>query len=84
VGDRVAVEDVLVVPPVRLTTTPGFDAVVFSYTTDIPLLDRWGQPLLLGPGSVTVAHTDDEHVEIAELDRAVDHYVRIVRALVGC
>ena len=52
------VEDVLVVPPVRLKTVPGFDAAVFAFTTDIPLLDRWGAPLLLGPGSVTVAHTD--------------------------
>ena len=57
-GTLVAVEDVLVVPPVRLTTVPGFDTAVFSFTTDIPFLDRWGAPLLLGPGSVTVAHTD--------------------------
>jgi acetylornithine deacetylase len=80
-GALVAVEDVLVVPPVRLTTVPGLDAGVFSYTTDIPLLDRWGAPLLLGPGSVTVAHTDDEHVEIAELHAAVERYVAVVTAL---
>ena len=52
-------------PPVRLTTVPGIDSAVFSFTTDIPLLDRWGTPLLLGPGSVTLAHTDDEYVPIA-------------------
>ena len=80
-GPLVAVEDVLVVPPVRLTTRPGFDTEAFSFTTDIPFLDRWGAPLLLGPGSVTVAHTDDEHVEIAELHRAVELYERLTREL---
>jgi len=83
VGPGVTVEDVLVVPPVRLKTLPGFDTEVFSFTTDIPFLDRWGQPLLLGPGSVTVAHTDDEHVSIAELHRAADLYANLVRTLMS-
>ena len=82
-GHLVTVEDVLVVPPVRLTTRPGFAKEAFSFTTDIPFLDRWGAPLLLGPGSVTVAHTDDEYVEIAELSRAVDLYERLVTELLG-
>ncbi len=47
-------------PPVRLTTVPGFDSAVFPYTTDIPFLPRWGEPLLFGPGSIHVAHTADE------------------------
>jgi acetylornithine deacetylase len=80
-GALVSVDDVLVVPPVRLMTIDGFDTEAFSFTTDIPFLDRWGAPLLLGPGSVTVAHTDDEHVEIAELHRAVDLYERLATAL---
>jgi len=75
------VEYVTVVPPVRLMTLPGFDTETFSFTTDIPWLDRWGQPLLIGPGSITVAHTEDEWVEIAELDRAVDLYVDVARRL---
>jgi acetylornithine deacetylase len=48
-GTLVEIEDVLVVPPVKLTTLPGFDTAVFSYTTDIPFLDRWGSPLLIDP-----------------------------------
>ena len=80
-GQWVAVEDVLVVPPVRMQTMDGFDSAVFSFTTDIPFLDRWGAPLLLGPGSVMVAHTADEHVAIAELHRAVDLYERLARML---
>jgi acetylornithine deacetylase len=82
-GSKVSVEDVLVVPPIHLRTVPGFDTEVFSFTTDIPLLDRWGTPLLIGPGSVTVAHTSDEHVEIAELHRAVDLYVNLARGLMS-
>jgi acetylornithine deacetylase len=78
---RVTLEHVLEVPPVRLTTLPGFDAAVFPYTTDIPFLARWGDPLLFGPGSIHAAHTADESVAIAELTEAADHYVRLARHL---
>ena len=77
----VEIEHVLEVPPVRLTTVPGFDTAVFPYTTDIPFLDRWGQPLLFGPGSIHTAHTADEFVPLAELSAAVDHYVAIATRL---
>jgi acetylornithine deacetylase len=80
---RVAIETVLEVPPVRLRTVPGFETAAFAFTTDIPLLDRWGQPLLFGPGSILVAHTDGEHVEIGELEAAAAAYERIARALLG-
>jgi acetylornithine deacetylase len=80
---RVAIEHVLEVPPVRLRTVPGFDAAVFPYTTDIPFLARWGEPLLFGPGSINLAHTADEFISVAELRAAVDHYVTIARALLN-
>ena len=54
---------------------PGFETAVFPYTTDIPFLPAWGEPLLFGPGSIHVAHTADEFVSIAELHAAVDSYV---------
>jgi acetylornithine deacetylase len=78
---RVAIEHVLEVPPVKMITVPGFDAAVFPFTTDIPFLARWGEPLLFGPGSIHVAHTADECVSIAELRAAADHYVTIARVL---
>jgi acetylornithine deacetylase len=77
---EVAIEEVLRVPMVRLHTIPGFAAAVFPFTTDVPLLDRWGTPLLLGPGSILLAHTAEEHVRIAELESAVDAYVSLARA----
>ena len=46
-------------------TVPGFDTAAFPYMTDIALLPCWGRPLLYGPGSILVAHTDDEHIEVA-------------------
>jgi acetylornithine deacetylase len=81
IEERVGVEQILEVPPVRMTTVPGFDTAVFPYTTDIPFLSRWGQPLLFGPGSIHVAHTLDECVAIADLRAAVDGYVAIAREL---
>ncbi len=80
---RVAVEEVLEVPPVRLQTVPGFDSAVFAFTTDIPLLTEWGRPLLFGPGSIVVAHTDEESIEIAEMDAAVDTYAQLSKALLA-
>jgi acetylornithine deacetylase len=80
---RVALETVLEVPPVRLRTLPGFEVDSFAFTTDIPLLARWGEPLLFGPGSVLDAHTDNDHVRIAELKAAADAYAAIARTLLA-
>ena len=81
VAHLVDVEDVLVVPPVRMTTVPGMETAVFGFTTDIPFLDNWGAPVLVGPGSVTLAHTAGEYCEVAELVRAVDIYADTARTL---
>jgi len=69
------------IPAQFFHTLPGFETAPMSYTSDIPLLDRWGKPLLFGPGSIHVAHTPDEYIEIDELRAAVDTYQRIVRTL---
>lgn len=76
----VQIAEVLRVPLVRLHTIDGFASAVFPFTTDVPLLDRWGTPLLFGPGSILVAHTATEHVAIAELESAVGQYVTLARA----
>ena len=77
----VEIEDVAEVPPVRMATVPGFEAEIFPFTTDIPFLTTWGEPLLFGPGSVLVAHTADEHVPIDELHAAIGHYTNITTTL---
>jgi len=55
--------------------------MVAAFTTDIPALSNWGQPLLLGPGSIHVAHTDAEYIEKKQLNEAVDLYCSIAKKL---
>jgi acetylornithine deacetylase len=69
------------VPPVKLGVVEGFKTSVAAFATDIPALANWGTPYLFGPGSIHVAHRDDECVSIDELHAAVDSYERIVRAV---
>jgi acetylornithine deacetylase len=83
VAGRAAIEEILELPAVRLHTRPGFETAVFSYFSDIPFLSKWGTPLLLGPGSIHVAHTEREHLRISELDEAVEVYVRLARELLA-
>jgi acetylornithine deacetylase len=79
----VTVESILDVPAVRLHTLPGFETAVFPFTTDVPMLSAWGTPLLLGPGSIHVAHTDEEHIAIDELNVAVDLYESLMKRLLA-
>ena len=81
VGNLAQVEFVLEIPFVRLRTLDGLPTMVAAFTTDIPALGNWGQPLLVGPGSIHVAHTDGEYVEKKQLQDAVDLYCSIARQL---
>jgi acetylornithine deacetylase len=76
---RAALEWGPVVPPVRLGVVDGFDTCVAAFATDIPALTNWGTPYLFGPGSIHVAHRDDEFVAIDELKAAVEAYQMIAR-----
>lgn len=76
---RAAVEKGPTVPPVRLGVFPGFATSVAAFATDIPELGQWGRPHLFGPGSIHVAHRDDEHVRTEELLRAIDAYEQLGR-----
>ena len=80
-GDRVESHVVLEVPPVHLQSVPGVETTVVKFTTDIPELTRWGQPLLLGPGTIHVAHTTEERVPKRELAEAVQLYQKIIKEL---
>jgi len=71
----------LEIPYMELGTVPGIETMVAKFTTDIPALTRWGKPLLIGPGSIHVAHTEGEFIEKKQLLEAVDLYARIARQL---
>lgn len=66
------------VPAVRLGSLPGFETTIVKYTTDVPRLTRWGEPFLLGPGSIHVAHTPEERVPKQQLVEAVGLYRDLV------
>src|SRR5437763_9199144 len=82
VGDLVKVEFTLEIPFVRLRTFDNLPTMVAAFTTDIPALRNWGQPLLVGPGSIHVAHTPKEYVEKKQLQDAAELYGAIAKKLI--
>jgi acetylornithine deacetylase len=82
VDGRVQLKEVLWLPAIHFERVDGFETTVVSYTTDVPVLSRnWGQPLLIGPGSIHVAHTAEERVSKEQLSEAVVIYSGLVRRL---
>jgi acetylornithine deacetylase len=78
-GNDVELKFVLEIPAIRLTAVEGFPRTIVAYTTDIPaFLGAWGQPLLLGPGTIHVAHTLHERVPKQQLLEAVEIYQKMV------
>jgi acetylornithine deacetylase len=74
--------EVLSIPALHLGALEGFETTVVSYTTDIPaFLGTWGQPFLLRPGTIHVAHTDEERIPKNEITEAVQIYQQLVRRL---
>jgi acetylornithine deacetylase len=82
-GGRVRVEFSLELPFVQMRQVGKLPTMVAKFTTDIPSLTTWGEPFLLGPGSIHVAHTPFEKLAKKELLEAVDLYVALARELVG-
>jgi len=78
-GARIA--EIRETPAVHLGSLLGFETTIVKYTTDIPRLSAWGQPFLLGPGSIHVAHTPEERVSKHDLKAAVHLYKEMVRRL---
>jgi acetylornithine deacetylase len=82
VGKLAKVEFTLEIPFVRLRALENLPTMVAAFTTDIPALSNWGQPLLVGPGSIHVAHTPNEYVEKKQLQEAADLYCAIAKKLI--
>jgi len=76
-------EFVLEIPFVTLRTVPGIPTMVAAFTTDIPALSKWGEPVLLGPGSIHVAHTERECISKRQLLEAVDLYCQVAKKLLS-
>jgi acetylornithine deacetylase len=80
-GNDVEVTFPLELPFLRLRTVEHLPTMIAAFTTDIPKLTNWGEPLLIGPGSIHVAHTDREFIEKRQLHEAIDLYCGIAKQL---
>jgi len=79
---RAELREVIEIPAVRLGAVPGIPTTVVAFTTDIPAFNgAWGEPFLIGPGTIHVAHTSEERVPKAQLLEAVQLYQTIVKEL---
>ena len=83
VAGRCEVRFSLELPFVQMRALDGFETMVAKFTTDIPSLTNWGEPFLLGPGSIHTAHTPDEVIAKADLLDAVPLYAKLIRQLSG-
>jgi acetylornithine deacetylase len=77
------VEFTLEIPFARLRAVEGLPTMIAAFTTDVPALPAWGEPLLLGPGSIHVAHTPHERLAKRELYEAIELYVQVALRLMG-
>lgn len=81
---RAQAREVLYTPAVQLTKFDGLPTTIVAFTTDIPTFEGvWGQPFLIGPGSIHAAHTAEERVSKKELSEAVDIYARMATQLLA-
>lgn len=84
VNGRVEIEEALHTPALHLEAVAGFETTVVAYTTDIPNFGgAWGKPLLIGPGTIHVAHTAEERIPKRQLKEAVEIYTRLVQRLLS-
>lgn len=84
VNGRVEMDEALYTPALHLEAVEGFEKAVMAYTTDIPnFAGAWGKPLLIGPGTIHLAHTAEERIPKKELQDAVGIYTRLVRRLLS-
>ncbi len=80
---RVEVRYPFEVPMTMMSVLDGFETTVVSFASDVPFLDEWGKPYLVGPGSILDAHTDHERISKKQLLEGVEVYVRLARRLLG-
>ncbi|MCU1285466.1 MAG: peptidase dimerization [Acidobacteriales bacterium] len=83
VGNLAKVEAVLDIPFIKLRTFDNIPTFVAAYTTDIPALSKWGEPILFGPGSIHVAHTTGEFIDKKQLLEAADSYYAMAKKLLS-
>jgi acetylornithine deacetylase len=83
-GSRTELREMLCIPPIQFVRVEDLPSTVVSFTTDVPVFGKtWGEPLLIGPGTIHVAHTAEERIAKKELLEAVEIYATIVKKLLA-
>ena len=67
--------------PARYWTVEGLPSKSVAFGSDAPHLKNFTHKAICGPGSITVAHRDDEHVLVADLATAVEQYLALYRSV---
>jgi len=84
IGKRAQLMEILCIPAMRFEKIDGLPSTTVSFTTDLPFLSQtWGEPFLIGPGSIHAAHTAEERMSKQELSDAAGIYADIVRRLLA-
>ena len=79
---QIELREILCIPAMRFGHLDGFETSIVSYTTDIPAFEgAWGEPYLLGPGTIHVAHTSEERIPKSEILEAIQIYQNMAREL---
>ena len=67
--------------PARYWTVEGLPSKSVAFGSDAPHLKNFTHKAICGPGSITVAHRDDECVRVADLATAVEQYIALYQAV---
>ena len=67
--------------PSRFDVMDGFEAKPVAFGSDAPQLTNFPHKILCGPGSILVAHRDDEHILLKDIETAVDNYINIFETI---
>ena len=76
-SDRLRVEEIGGDAPARYFTLPGFPTKPVCFGSDAPHLTGFAQKIICGPGTITVAHRDDEFLSLSDFQQAINNYVKI-------
>lgn len=67
----------------RYEVLEEFPSKPVAFGSDAPQLTNFRHKILCGPGSILVAHRDEEYISLADLDAAVENYIRIYENIIG-
>lgn len=80
-GEDIQVEALGGDTPMHYLTLEGFETATVSFGSDAPQLSNFSEKILCGPGSILVAHTQDEFIKVSDIRTAADNYVRMFELL---